>query len=124
LACTYINKLCRGEPSPSQETALNRFQSANLGDLKTSWATDFEALKRYLEVFDEMFFFGSLSQVTLSLHDYDSAKGGGSTYFDEEPDVKGGLNMDLSYRGFCEEFHQKGSRVTQVDPSRTPRRDD
>jgi hypothetical protein len=107
LACPYINKIRRGEPSPRQEAALKRFQSANLGDLKTSWATDYEALKTYLEVFDEMFFFGSLSQVTLSLHDYDSHEGGGSTAFDEEPDGKGGSTWTCHIKVSVTNFTRK-----------------
>jgi hypothetical protein len=63
-ACTFITNFRHGYPSPKQQAAMNRFQSANLGDLSISFASDYQAVEAYLKVFDDMFFFGSLNKIT------------------------------------------------------------
>jgi hypothetical protein len=90
-ACTFITNFRQGNPSPRQQAAINRFQSANFGDLSINFASDYQAVEAYLKVFDDMFFFGSLNDIT-KLSIMDSKHRGTETCASVEkiPDGNGG----------------------------------
>jgi hypothetical protein len=92
--CIWAKKAAsslRDSPSPRQQNGLKRFRSGNFGDPeRRSWASDTDLVGAFLKIFDDLFFFGSLTQMTtVQIGAQQPGIGWGGTEYGEYPSTRG-----------------------------------